>query len=80
MSKAILVIDMPEKCKHCDLYSEDKYSDYICMATLEDVDENGKSKKCPLKPMPRLRVPFNEFDEFALGWNSCIDVIQGDNQ
>lgn len=85
MSKTILIIDTPNCCGNCDLctlYYDEQFeeSEYKCFATKENVelDNDFKLNNCPLKPMPRLRPPFNEYDEFALGWNSCINYILGE--
>ena len=60
MSKAVLVIDMPESingevpCKHCSLHVaeyDDYYHHYVCqnIRTNISADEWEIYKKCPLK-------------------------------
>jgi len=56
MSKAILVIDMPNDCSHCPVSSISDYQ-YICdeMGRIMSEDEYYAQKPdwCPLKPMPQ---------------------------
>ena len=76
MAKAILVMDMPEKCMDCPCEYEGrcevKFGIYVSL--------NEKPSWCPLKPMPEKREPnplsdSNYFE--AMGWNACIDAICG---
>ena len=64
MSKAILVIDMPESCAECDIMFEDEYS-YWCpwkSAPKTGVDDSvydyfkSKTKPdwCPLRPADEI--------------------------
>lgn len=54
-TKAILVIDMPEKCVFCPVYNNDGI--YPCKAInieeTEDYDELTVPAWCPLKPLPK---------------------------
>lgn len=52
MDKAILVIDMPERCDDCNLcyYSDGRVP--ICYWENKVIDET-KSNWCPLKPAPK---------------------------
>ena len=58
MSKAVLVIDMPEKCIDCTIcatYAASAWSprEYWCTAhDNDDVDPYDKPIWCPLKPLP----------------------------
>ena len=45
MSKAILIIDMPEHCYECPLENTKR-----CPFLWEDVESLDKPKDCPLKP------------------------------
>ena len=84
MSKAVLVMDMPESCSECALFG-DHYSDMCCRA----LDNRGinypypkdfRQDWCPLKPLPE-----EDNDEhflgwsrgYKLGWNDCINAIVG---
>ena len=88
MSKAVLIIDMPNSCTECPLF--EGYFDMHC---------SGRNNKCigfpypkdfgqdwcPLKEIPNKRdenyvenVGHREVG-FIDGWNSCIDEIVGGN-
>lgn len=88
MSKAVLVMDMPEKCAWCPLgrlFGTAGATE--CRAT-ERVNRDCKSVPdwCPIRPMPEKQeiLPTNEYQfgllgrGFASGWNACIDAIMGD--
>ena len=88
MSKAELVIDMPESCYGCYLTYQDPSGIY-CGCTKEDVGNYAKcrSKECPLRKLPeKKRVVgcpgVSEQQDFfetgkQSGWNACIDAITG---
>ena len=75
--KAILVIDMPKSCDECPLVVNDE-----CMKERK----NNKPKACPLRPMPQKRENneewLNEYhrDDYADGYNRCIDEIMGEEE
>lgn len=49
MSKAVLVIDMPERCIDCPLcWKQDQYR-YRCIIVTDPVEPTKKYKWCPLK-------------------------------
>ena len=79
MSKAILVMDMPESCLDCLC----RGFAGICNLKNKDVKYNGKRPKwCPLKEVPQKKY-FTEAEKlvygksFILGYNACIDEILG---
>lgn len=86
MSKAILVIDMPNNCKECDYcgWSSSGEDKRACMLLKgwfidgEDI-ETKRSVICPLKPIPTKKA-INTRDVFAnaeaWGWNACLDEIE----
>lgn len=80
MTKSIIVIETPKCCLDCPCSLVEHKFDFCeisdTMLTTENMVE-CKPEWCTLKPIQRLRVPFNEFDEFALGWNACINMISG---
>ena len=91
MSKAILIVDMPETCKRCKLsasaYGGDIVIDY-CSALLDNdeiINKEEKLKNCPLKPMPEkkfvnenfLRVAVSQEYDLEIGYNQCLDDILG---
>lgn len=86
MSKAALVIEMPEKCADCPcktLYGDLGY--YVCEAGQRcgkkwgRVDLNSKPDWCPLVPLPEYDTesyfPDEYLDGYKSGWNACIDAI-----
>lgn len=89
MSKAVLVMDMPEKCEKCPLktlYGDAGY--YVCEAgrycgkKWGRVDLSSKPDWCPLRPMPEKKqeevpVAYTHFGAYIDGWNACIDAIGG---
>ena len=77
MGKAILVIDMPEKCGECAMRLQT-----TCAPAFEKIDSvKTKPSWCPLKPMPEKKPVMNYMDDemylFRRGWNACIDAIFG---
>lgn len=83
MSKAILVMDIPECCSDCQLLN-DSYDYPECIITGETRGYNfriheRKMDKCPLKLLPEKECRSGCFDEYgdgyADGWNSLLDQI-----
>lgn len=75
MSKAILVIDMPNKCGECSLRMA-----MICTPTMKDIDSvNAKMEWCPLRKVPQKwdenKALTWENKKFIDGRNACIDEI-----
>lgn len=83
MSKAILVIDMPSDCYHCQLHDYEYRwcygKDESSVLTEEDI-ESKRVEGCPLKPMPNKRVPDgSETDQIYgcyVGWNACLEELE----
>lgn len=85
MSKAVLVIDMPEACEYCKFHytTYDEDDDYVDKCeVLNDKTIDGYARKyhlCPLKSLPEYDSPsINPTTEnvyYAQGWNDCIDEI-----
>ena len=91
MSKAILVIDMPNGCDGCPIcrgIASD--GDFVCSIKDKDGNEQGfydgeyeRPDYCPLKPLPekKLQIPvMHDYDGgyshgMIRGWNDCIDEI-----
>lgn len=83
MSKAILIMDMPESCKECD--SCIIGSVVFCGINGEKIkqktmNENKKLEKCPLQDLPE-RKKENKYHNstekgYVSGWNACIDVLE----
>ena len=89
MSKAILVIDMPNCCYEC--FALDDNGDYpMCCITQEQRGYNFRTRErkmdtCPLKSVPEKRIENGTWmmggyaaDDFAVGYNACINEILGD--
>ena len=82
MSKAILVIDMPESCEKCPLF-HGFYTDMTCGANNYSINypypKDFKQDWCPLKPIPDKKLPYitssNHLIGFGEGYNACIDDI-----
>ena len=90
MSKAILVIDMPESCDKCPLF-HGFYTDMTCGANNYGINypypKDFIQDWCPLKLLPkkydieaeRNKPHDRDCDwEFESGYNVCIDEILGE--
>lgn len=87
MSKAVLVLDMPESCSKCDYMANALYDGNVCI--LKVVAENYKKignvikpDWCPLWELPEKRpeeapITYSHFGAYNDGWNACIDEITG---
>lgn len=90
VSKAVLVLDMPESCDVCPFSIMYETPDGLveCENPLSkeygfDVSdyEGARPKDCPLRELPEKKKTKNTrtttaFATFA-GWNACIDEITG---
>ena len=76
MSKAILVIDMPECCKNCMCYVLGAKNNFCEVTRLVIFDNTTKPSWCPLKPVPDKVGVF--IDEWADGYNACLEEILGE--
>ncbi len=85
MSKAILVIDMPDSCSKCPLFGG-FYSDMCCKGLNNrginyPYPENFRQDWCPLKPVPEKKLAYITSSDhligFGEGYNACIDDIIG---
>lgn len=77
MSKAILVMDMPNSCAKCKFVEHEdegwltcSLCDYRMAYVFERADY------CPLRELPQKPdyPPINE-QSYVAGWNACIDEI-----
>lgn len=84
MSKACLVMDMPESCMGCNfLYCDAENNTESCQARenarIVDLEKEAKPDWCPLRPMPekdnRIDTCINK--QYGRGWNACIDATGG---
>lgn len=83
MSKAVLVVDMPEQfCEKCQLcYEKSSLDGYMCAAFGKEIPDGEIPDWCPLNPLPEKQNNDNLMDEYMdgydFGWNACIDAIVG---
>lgn len=89
MSKAILVMDMPESCDMCDLCEDSGISCYCGAPSIgENVDDYIVCRPdwCPLRPVPEKMEVCGTYNadyyakggkppSYKVGWNACIDAI-----
>lgn len=91
MSKAVLVMDMPERCDKCLLLLKIPQKDglALCLARPTNGQEeyNPKREKswrpdwCPLRElpekMPNLEHGYENVEKSIIrtGWNACLDAI-----
>lgn len=75
MSKAILVIDMPNSCMDCPLFVT---SDYGAYCVLDDT-RSDKASGCPLQQAPEEELVWfdDERGDWERGYNSCLREIVG---
>ena len=55
-TKAILVIDMPKDCGHCQLSDFVDGDNCLCIGTDRKNNATDKPNWCPLKPLPEKKV------------------------
>lgn len=73
MTKAVLVLDMPENCGRCPISEYCHNNDGKC-------DLSVRQSWCPLKEIPNKKEYNNMYDPMQVltykdGWNACIDRI-----
>ena len=83
MSKAILVIDMPESCAKCPFF-EDHYNDMCCSASQNRTinypyPKDFRQEWCPLRVPPAEELIWFEDagSDYERGFNACLDEILG---
>jgi hypothetical protein len=81
MSKAVLVMNMPECCADCpcSFFERDNpILNLICGVTQEDAYNVGKPDWCPLRELPEKKERrIGEHGErmFRAGFNACLNEI-----
>ena len=88
MPKAVLIMDMPERCADCPLRnsSHAKNSYVCCYLTLKDISETDYYDKkpdwCPLRELPEKMKECGKYPQpdriapsYKVGWNACLDEI-----
>jgi hypothetical protein len=86
MSKAILVVDMPDKCWKCPIcasYQASAFSnrEYWCTANEnKDVNPDTKPDWCPLQPAPKEQEIWygDDSSDWDKGYNACLREIVGE--
>ena len=86
MSKAVLIMDMPESCDVCEFVEENCSCGILtCINPLSE--QYGcevtdyiecRADGCPLKPMPDKKNRGEETATWKMGYNACIDEILGE--
>ena len=83
MSKAVLVIDMPNTCAECKMVyrkRNDKREVFRCQISKKNIEINKIDNNCPLKEIPEKELDWNDGeDEYITGWNACLDEILGED-
>lgn len=88
MSKAVLVMDMPESCEKCRLCANAKEEQepikrcqYFGVGRAV-TSENRKPLWCPLKPLPEKMQVCGKYPQedkivpsYKIGYNACIDEL-----
>lgn len=76
MSKATLIIDMPDSCRDCEFFG---LSCKLTNKKCNHYDENGRAGHCPLSLLPEKDntncFPDEWEDGYVSGWNACLDTI-----
>lgn len=90
MAKGIIVVDMPETCRHIRGEKEKgcPFGGMVCQVTQRDVMEHlvkgSKPYWCPVRPIPeRVDEHDTHYDSDyyrAEGYNACLDEIEGKMQ
>lgn len=79
MSKAILVLDMPENCKNCMCYVLGAKNNFCERTRFAILDNTTKPDWCPLKEIPEfklLKVPYEvDYQSYRRGFDDCLDEI-----
>lgn len=84
MSKAILVMDMPTDCEDCPLFQDGNKEMRECKAKRTGTEWDYYKVRpdwCPLREVPQkqqiLSYPRYKENDYAYGYNACIDEILG---
>lgn len=86
MKKAVLLMDVPEKCLDCNLCVLDMDGSISCYYNKREIcsnvgENNSRPNWCPLKSLPEEdhedHYPDEWEDGYADGWNDCLREIAG---
>ena len=87
MSKAILVMDMPDSCRTCDLRVIGSVNfctgaDCRKIDQMKIINEDIKPDWCPLRELPEKsctgKSDYYQWGDWEDGWNACIDDLLGE--
>lgn len=80
MSKAILVIDMPQYCAECTFCYEKYHEGSWCDLLNEAVPHWERLELCPLKEIPEYQLEWYDdgSSDWERGYNACLDEILGE--
>ena len=86
MKKAVLLMNVPEKCLDCNLCVLDMDGSISCYYNKREIcsnvgENNSRPNWCPLKSLPEEdhenHYPDEWEDGYADGWNDCLREIMG---
>ena len=88
MSKAVLVMDMPNSCSDCICRYISSTGKTICRAKIEELKPKSDKRPdwCPLKPIPQKKDICGTYNSeyyanggimpsVKIGYNACIDEL-----
>lgn len=80
MAKAVLVMDMPERCDMCDLRYTLPFGNKVCNIKLKGVTGEKRPDWCPLQELPEKKETNyymnNKEKGIVEGCNACLDAIE----
>ena len=82
MKKAVLLMDVPEKCLDCNLCVLDMDGSISCYYNKREIcsnvgENNSRPNWCPLKELPNKKNLGEIFNGNVKGWNDCLREIAG---
>ena len=91
MKKAVLLMNVPEKCLDCNLCVLDMDGSISCYYNKREIcsnvgENNSRPNWCPLRPSPDRKEITETYKwedrlpSFKCGWNWCLDEITGRNK
>ena len=91
MKKAVLLMNVPEKCIDCNLCVLDMDGSISCYYNKREIcsnvgENNSRPNWCPLRPLPDRKEITETYKwedrlpSFKCGWNWCLDEITGRNK
>lgn len=92
MSKAVLVMDMPESCGKCNFNDIGANGALTCICIdvyteLEDDMDTCRPDWCPLRELPeKMEVcghypqPDGVVPSYKIGWNACLEAITRESE